>query len=143
MTSEGKMLSGYVNKYLIERGSFKTEVCQYSFGMDAPTEVTEESSFKGFPIKFPKSARKSTAENSSIMVRSTNDNGLNAVENMNIPELPQTAETLQQRGFGLNLGGGMSFGDTAKSGSGQQLYSSSFAFKNSVLDQPSRASINP
>ena len=27
MSSEGKMLSGFVNKYLNERGNFKTDVC--------------------------------------------------------------------------------------------------------------------
>ena len=34
LTSQGKMLSGFVNKYLNERGNFKTEVCQYSFGLE-------------------------------------------------------------------------------------------------------------
>ena len=73
MSSEGKMLSGYVNKYLNERGNFKTEVCQYSFGLDAATKPTEEdvSSFKaagGLPIKFPSTARKSTADNSFAML---------------------------------------------------------------------------
>ena len=33
MTSEGKMLSGYVNNYLNERGTFGTSVCSYSFGL--------------------------------------------------------------------------------------------------------------
>ena len=31
---EGKMLSGWVNKYMNERGTFDTEVCSYKFGMD-------------------------------------------------------------------------------------------------------------
>ena len=84
------MLSSYVNKYLQERGNFKTGVCQYNFGMDAPQmEISEESSFKGMPIKFPRSDRKSTADNSSIMIK---DNGLTVVENMNL-ELPKTADT--------------------------------------------------
>lgn len=34
VTNEGKMLSGFVNKYLNERGTFQTGVCQYSFGLD-------------------------------------------------------------------------------------------------------------
>ena len=72
LSSEGKMLSGFVNKYLNERGNFKTEVCQYSFGMDLPpvppTATTENSIIKGIPVKFPKTARKSTTADSSIMI---------------------------------------------------------------------------
>ena len=92
MTSEGKMLSGYVNKYLNERGNFKTEVCQYSFGMDQPTtEPTDDSTMKGLSVKFPKSARKSTADNSSIIISSQTDNALHVVDHNTVP-LPQTAE---------------------------------------------------
>ena len=37
-TCEGKMLSGWVNKYMNERGTFDTEVCQYKFGMEDEDE---------------------------------------------------------------------------------------------------------
>ena len=71
-SSEGKMLSGFVSKYLNERGNFHTDVCQYSFGMDLPlpsaTATTENSFIKGVPVKFPKTARKSTTADSSIMI---------------------------------------------------------------------------
>ena len=40
-TSEGKMLSGFVNKYISERTSFNTEVCSYSFGLNANTTASE------------------------------------------------------------------------------------------------------
>ena len=33
-TCEGKMLSGYVKKYLNERHTFKTDVCSYTFGLN-------------------------------------------------------------------------------------------------------------
>ena len=72
MSSEGKMLSGFVNKYLNERGNFKTDICQYSFGLSSdlqtkpPETATTEDSvmlMKGPgtvtpSIKFPKTARK-------------------------------------------------------------------------------------
>ena len=32
-TSEGKMLSGFVNKYINERQTFSTDVCSYAFGL--------------------------------------------------------------------------------------------------------------
>ena len=35
-TSEGKMLSGFVNKYISERTSFNTDVCSYTFGLVDP-----------------------------------------------------------------------------------------------------------
>ena len=35
---EGKMLSGYVKKYLGERGNFDTGVCQYTFGFQDDQE---------------------------------------------------------------------------------------------------------
>ena len=41
---EGKMLSGWVNKYLNERGTFDTEVCSYSFGMDDAIEDSKQFS---------------------------------------------------------------------------------------------------
>ena len=82
MSSEGKMLSGFVNKYLNERGNFKTDVCQYTFGMDLPlpqTATTDESTLKATAttnsIKFPKTARKSTTDD-SIMISQNNDNAL-------------------------------------------------------------------
>lgn len=31
---EGKMLSRFVQKYLGERGTFDTDICQYTFGID-------------------------------------------------------------------------------------------------------------
>ena len=40
-TSQGKMLSGFVNKYLNERGAFNTEVCSYTFGLGLPTKAAD------------------------------------------------------------------------------------------------------
>ena len=37
------MLSGWVNKYLNERGTFDTEVCSYSFGMMDEGGAIEDS----------------------------------------------------------------------------------------------------
>ena len=70
-TSKGKMLSGFVNKYINERGAFNTGVCQYTFGLDpetategeSPTVAPESTKMNGTTIKFPTSARRSTAAN--------------------------------------------------------------------------------
>lgn len=63
------MLSGFVKKYINERGAFNTEVCQYTFGLDPETATDGETAtiapdstkVNGPTIKFPTSARRSTA----------------------------------------------------------------------------------
>ena len=42
LTSEGKMLSGFVNKYINERGTFDAKICQYTFGLDGPEPARSE-----------------------------------------------------------------------------------------------------
>ena len=61
-TNEGKMLSGFVNKYLIERHTFNTKVCSYSFGLglDDATEPNNKHQPMSMTVgtngvKFPKS----------------------------------------------------------------------------------------
>ena len=42
VTSDGKMLSGFVKKYLNERHTFNTDVCQYTFGLVSDDEIKVE-----------------------------------------------------------------------------------------------------
>ena len=42
VTNEGKMLYGFVKNYINERGTFNTEVCQYSFGMGVADPALSE-----------------------------------------------------------------------------------------------------
>ena len=62
MTCEGKMLSGWVNKYMSERGTFDTEVCSYAFGMDdknaealIESPLATEFNIRNSKVRFPKS----------------------------------------------------------------------------------------
>ena len=55
-TSQGKMLSGFVNKYLNERGTFSTKVCQYTFGLTKDSEPAIVSDADYYPGTEPESA---------------------------------------------------------------------------------------
>lgn len=63
-----------------------------------------------YPVKFPKTARKSTADDSSMLVLS----GQNNVFDRTAP--PQTAEHIVSKSFGLGV---LSLGDSATTKSGQ------------------------
>ena len=55
-STQGKMLSGHVNKYLNERGTFSTKVCQYTFGLTKPSEPEIVSDADYYPGTEPESA---------------------------------------------------------------------------------------
>lgn len=77
VTNEGKMLSSFVNKYLEERGTFSTGVCQYSFGFGINDAGKPNSAIDCEPptrggrntanplIRFPKSLHNSLPDNAT------------------------------------------------------------------------------
>lgn len=73
LSSEGKMLSGHVKRYMNERSTFDTKVCSYKFGMDLNGDeavdivdgtVIEDqvNNYNGQMIKFPTSGKRSIAD---------------------------------------------------------------------------------
>lgn len=90
-TSEGKMLSNYVNKYLNERHTFNTGVCSYSFGL---AEEGDDKQIDNFPVKFPSREPK---RKRSVMDKLSIVSGDTGVETM-----PRYEDrTPMQRTFGL------------------------------------------
>lgn len=70
---EGKMLSSWVNKYMSERGTFDTEVCSYTFGMEDPevqgaVDITSPKIFESSTIDKTQHGRKSLADHATVAV---------------------------------------------------------------------------
>ena len=122
LTSEGKMLSGYVNKYLRERTTFDPSICQYSFGLDEKPTKGNASAYQSVPgderntfsssIKFPMSARRTTADKTAA------------------GDTEKMTASIGERGFGLNLNSNMGMtleANNGRSGSIPNGTSSAFA----------------
>ena len=125
------MLSGHVNKYLNERGTFDTAVCQYTFGLTKPSEDqvvvsqvdymgTREVDSPGLKVKFPQrqGRQNSLADQATTITREiagpyygtdnegdTTTSALPQTRGFGLGGLPMMDATAESAGFAYSSGG--------------------------------------